>query len=736
MSYFEQFIIVYIIIFIAEVIWLSVQMRDFKNLPSLYEESIKTKAGKEQYLKVVKKCYSIPKNTFIILAIVPSIVGILFFVALGFDGTATIKIMAVLITVSLILGTLSYIFSKTIFRKILQVIKNNVITKKGRLSIIPAILFQVIPVTLICLLTSYFLISGSELENKSAVYQNHYEKNIQGLFNNNNNISSPKDLIDNLYQINLLDQSDTVYLRDKFNTIYRVNILTREVTLLYEPFLDKNGNNLVNDIYLIAPQDNANNYYNIYKVSGSSVSRLTTHEIRYKNVDASIDGEPINIEDVDHDIYKIDNYAGLSYQNLNNASSVDIYMFIEEDYAFPNRNYNQIKTDIIDSSNDFFFTYALELSPLHNNRIYGYYGNDIHGVLVKVNGNNRIYTILMQYDLSDKNSASSFVYLIVVFILTSIVIYNFARALKTDIKIVSDGIKSLTTGKSEDLNEGLLVTSNDEIGDLVEGFNKVQELTKENIVEIKTNEQTLMEKERLASLGELIGGIAHNMKTPIMSTAGAAEGLTDLITEYRASIDNPSVTSEDHKDIAQDMMNLVTKIKSYNSYMSDIITTVKGQASQLAYSESDTFTLYDMSKRVEILIKHEIKKALLVLNTKILCDPSISINGDINSLIQVINNLISNSIYAYQGRQDEAINLIIDADKDNVIIQVEDHGCGMSSETKSKLFKQMYTTKGKNGTGLGLYMSYSTIRGKFNGTITFKSEEGKGTTFIVTIPRK
>ena len=60
----------------------------------------------------------------------------------------------------------------------------------------------------------------------------------------------------------------------------------------------------------------------------------------------------------------------------------------------------------------------------------------------------------------------------------------------------------------------------------------------------------------------------------------------------------------------------------------------------------------------------------------------------------------------------------------------------MSAETKSKLFKQMYTTKGKNGTGLGLYMSYSTIRGKFNGTITFKSEEGKGTTFIVTIPRK
>ncbi len=48
----------------------------------------------------------------------------------------------------------------------------------------------------------------------------------------------------------------------------------------------------------------------------------------------------------------------------------------------------------------------------------------------------------------------------------------------------------------------------------------------------------------------------------------------------------------------------------------------------------------------------------------------------------------------------------------------------------------MYTTKGKNGTGLGLYMSYSTIRGKFNGEMTFESEEGKGTTFTITIPRR
>ena len=60
----------------------------------------------------------------------------------------------------------------------------------------------------------------------------------------------------------------------------------------------------------------------------------------------------------------------------------------------------------------------------------------------------------------------------------------------------------------------------------------------------------------------------------------------------------------------------------------------------------------------------------------------------------------------------------------------------MTKETQDKLFKEMVTTKGKNGTGIGLYMSYSTIKGNFGGDIEFESNENIGTTFKVTIPIK
>ena len=243
-----------------------------------------------------------------------------------------------------------------------------------------------------------------------------------------------------------------------------------------------------------------------------------------------------------------------------------------------------------------------------------------------------------------------------------------------------------------------------------------------------------MEKERLASLGQLIGGIAHNLKTPIMSISGATEGLTDLIKEYESSIDDPEVNSQDHHDIAKDMSSWVAKIKTHTEYMSDVITAVKGQAVTLSNEEDISFTVGELLKRVNILMKHELKNAIIYLNIAMKTDENTIIHGDINSLVQVINNMISNSIQAYDGKPEQNIDLTVEKDNNHLIIFVKDYGPGMPEYVKNKLFNEMITTKGKNGTGLGLYMSYSTIRAHFNGNITVVSEEGKGTTFSIILP--
>lgn len=257
---------------------------------------------------------------------------------------------------------------------------------------------------------------------------------------------------------------------------------------------------------------------------------------------------------------------------------------------------------------------------------------------------------------------------------------------------------------------------------------------KQDIQTIQNNQDMLMEKERLASLGQLIGGVSHNLKTPIMSISGAAEGLTDLINEYDASIGDPEVTNNDHHAIANDMREWITKIHSYTAYMSDIITAVKGQAVNLSENENNEFTVDELFKRVNILMKHEISNASLTLAIDVQVPSATTLVGDINSLVQVINNLITNAIQSYNGRKGEEIKVLAQKLDNNLIISVIDHGCGMTKEVQDKLFNTMITTKGKNGTGLGMFMSYSTIKGHFNGDITFETEVNKGTTFNVILP--
>lgn len=312
--------------------------------------------------------------------------------------------------------------------------------------------------------------------------------------------------------------------------------------------------------------------------------------------------------------------------------------------------------------------------------------------------------------------------------------FTFGKDLSNDINNIAHGLESILNSTDIINATELPITSNDEIGDLTSSFNDIQILTKNYIDQIHEKQDMLMEKERLASLGQLIGGIAHNLKTPIMSISGAAEGLNDLIKEYDSSIDDPEVNSEDHHDIAKDMSVWVAKIKTYTEYMSDVITAVKGQAVTLSSDETMNFTIEELVKRVNILMRHELKNALINFNIDLNGNDNIMLKGDVNSLVQVINNMISNAIQAYNGATNKDIDLIIDTDKNNIIISISDYGMGMSKEVQDKLFKEMITTKGKNGTGLGLFMSYSTVRAHFNGNITFESTPGYGTTFKIIIP--
>lgn len=434
----------------------------------------------------------------------------------------------------------------------------------------------------------------------------------------------------------------------------------------------------------------------------------------------SLDEENLSLEDIKNKFNSFEYKSDNDFALIMNADNGEI--------IFKSKNIN-----IADES--FLSNYTLSFYEETNGQCFEYYGQTTQVCMHKITADNSTYYIGIHFETFSNSIFLPFFICIAILIVFIIIYISYiGKTISTDITTITNGMNSILDLNNISKANNLPITSNDEFGDLTISYNKIQDLTISHINQIEYNQDKLMEQERLASLGQLIGGIAHNLKTPIMSISGASKGLENLIQEYNDSIGDIEVTNEDHHEIASEMNEWIKKIKTYTEYMSDIITTVKGQVVTLSNTSSNSFTIDELLKSVDILMKHELKNALISLNIISEIPKDLSLHGNINSLVQVINNMISNSIQAYNGETNKNIDLILQEENSDLVILVKDYASGIPKEVQDKLFNEMVTTKGKNGTGLGLFMSYSTIRANFNGNITFESKEGYGTTFTIIIP--
>lgn len=403
---------------------------------------------------------------------------------------------------------------------------------------------------------------------------------------------------------------------------------------------------------------------------------------------------------------------------------------------------NRIITSNNKDLTPFFIEYTKVYSEKLQGKTYEFWGEDTQGYSIALNdpyGNS--WYIGFRYSATNASIINAlFVVNWIIISVYILLIIIWSNGISSNIKSLYVKMDDIVHKNNLDSADVMPITSTDEIGQLSYALNQIQDLTKSNIEQIHSNQDIIIEKERLASLGQMIGGIAHNLKTPIMSISGAAEGISDLIKEYSNSIGDLEVTVQDHHEIAKDMSDWIEKVRTHLSYMSDVITAIKGQAVTFADVAYEQFTVNELVKHINILMKHELSNALIELKTNIDISLDTEVSGNVNSLVQVVNNIISNAIQAYNGKQNQVINLSLYNGKykkeDVLIIKIEDYAGGLPDKVKEKLFKEMITTKGKNGTGLGLFMSYSNIKAHFNGHMWCETESGVGTAFYIEIPIK
>ncbi len=231
----------------------------------------------------------------------------------------------------------------------------------------------------------------------------------------------------------------------------------------------------------------------------------------------------------------------------------------------------------------------------------------------------------------------------------------------------------------------------------------------------------------------MVGGLAHNLKTPIMSISGSAVAVENLVEECTLSLGDPDVTAEDYAEIRQEIAEWLVKIREACAYMSDIISAVKGQATNANVSEGLEFSLSELIRRVSLLLRHELLNSHCGLRVENAFKDEIFLQGDINNMVQVLNNLVSNAIDAQKGRNGDIV-IGIDKDEEYLKIQVKDWGSGVAPEIKKRLFKRMITSKGAQGTGLGIYISNAVVKGKFGGFMWLEDNPEGGSIFGISIP--
>ncbi|MDP4170099.1 MAG: PAS domain S-box protein, partial [Bacillota bacterium] len=232
-----------------------------------------------------------------------------------------------------------------------------------------------------------------------------------------------------------------------------------------------------------------------------------------------------------------------------------------------------------------------------------------------------------------------------------------------------------------------------------------------DITERKKTEEVIHRQDKLAAVGQLAAGVAHEIRNPLTSMKGYTEFL-----------------QLDEKDPErQEFLNIILdEIERVNTIVEDFMVLAKPKAVEL-----EEKNIIPVIKNVVALLEFEARKK----NVRLSFDCAheiIQVECDENRLKQVFLNFIKNGIEAMPEGGDIHVKTVIN--EKNVQISIQDTGIGISEEKLKKLGEPFYTTK-KNGNGLGLMVSFKIIEGH-NGKVFVESEPNKGTTFNIVLPAK
>jgi len=257
------------------------------------------------------------------------------------------------------------------------------------------------------------------------------------------------------------------------------------------------------------------------------------------------------------------------------------------------------------------------------------------------------------------------------------------------------------------------------VGQLVSRFrqeSRLQELVKERTKELRLSQKSLIETEKMASLGALVAGVSHEINTPLGIALTAASFFTDRTEQIKEKVNNNELKKNELLDYLSDIFHSGNMTLESLNRASNLVGNFKKLAVDQSIEKKQDFFLYDLIKTISNTSKQEFKDKEFQLINNI--DKKLSLFSFLGDFIQIFSNLIKNSIiHGFEDTENGQIEISSDFEGKSFNLTYSDNGIGIIEKDLKHAFEPFFTTKRHTGvSGLGLSLVYNLVL-KLGGTI-------------------
>ncbi|ALZ76249.1 ATP-binding protein [Rheinheimera sp. F8] len=244
----------------------------------------------------------------------------------------------------------------------------------------------------------------------------------------------------------------------------------------------------------------------------------------------------------------------------------------------------------------------------------------------------------------------------------------------------------------------------------------------------------IVETEKMASLGQMVAGVAHEVNTPIGLGVTASTLMQDKLTDIQKAFDDKKLTSNQlSKFLSESKENLGIIYRNLERAAS-LIRSFKQVAVDQSNENRRQFNMLQLMNEVLLSLRPNLKKTQHQVLVE--CDPQLEIDSKPGPINQILINLIMNSlIHAFEHTDHGTISITVKFEQNRCQIRYKDNGSGVPEHIKKRIFDPFVTTKrGEGGSGLGMHLVYNLVTQALNGKISLESSLGEGVDILFDFP--